>query len=227
MNVDVIIPALNEEGAIGPTVRGIPRALVRSVIVVDNGSTDATAAEAEAAGAIVVREPERGYGAACLRGIATLAPDCDVVVFLDGDASDDPSLIGALVAPIERGEADFVVGSRALGRAEPGSITPQQQVGNAIAAGWLRIRFGLRATDLGPFRAISRDALRRLEMRDRNYGWTVEMQIKAAKLGLRYREVPVPYRRRIGVSKVSGTVRGTIGASVKILGLLAWHDIRR
>lgn len=227
MNVDVIIPALDEELAIGPTVRAIPREFVRHVFVVDNGSRDATAARARDAGAIVIAEPRRGYGAACLAGIAALPRDNDVVVFLDGDASDDPRLVGELVEPIRRGEADLVVGSRTLGRAEAGSLTPQQRVGNAIAAGWLRHRFGLEATDLGPFRAIGREALARLDMRDTNYGWTVEMQIKAARRGLAYREIPVPYRRRIGTSKVSGTVRGTLGASTKILGMLAWHDLVR
>lgn len=227
MRLDVIIPALNEGPAIGKTVAGIPRAHVRDIIVVDNGSTDDTADRARDAGARVLHEPVRGYGAACLTGIAGLRADCDVIVFMDGDAADDPDLIGALVAPIRRGEADLVIGSRALGVAEPGAITPQQRLGNAIASTWLRIRFGQHATDLGPFRAIRRDALARLGMRDMNYGWTVEMQIKAAKAGLRYREIPVPYRKRIGTSKVSGTLRGTIGASVKILGLLAWHDLRR
>jgi glycosyltransferase involved in cell wall biosynthesis len=227
VNVDVIIPALDEAEAIAKTVRSIPRSEVRHVFVVDNGSRDGTAERAREAGALVVAEPRRGYGAACLRGIAALPADTDIVVFLDGDASDDPSLLAAIVAPIRSGEADLVVGSRTLGEAEPLALMPQQRAGNALASAWLRYRFGLAATDLGPFRAISREALNRLEMRDRNYGWTVEMQIKAATRGLRYREVPVPYRRRIGTSKVSGTVRGTLGASFKILGMLAWHDLNR
>jgi glycosyltransferase involved in cell wall biosynthesis len=227
LNIDVIIPALDEGPAIGKTVRSIPRDVVRHVFVVDNGSRDDTSDRAREAGARVLFEPERGYGAACLTGIRALPEDTDVIVFLDGDASDDPSLIEALVRPIREGKADLVVGSRSLGQAEPGAITPQQRFGNALASHWLRVRFGLDATDLGPFRAISRAALHKLAMRDRNYGWTVEMQIKAAKRGLRYVEIPVPYKRRIGRSKVSGTVRGTIGASVKILGLLALHDFSR
>jgi len=227
MSVAVIIPALNEGLAIGATVRGIPRDLVRDVIVVDNGSTDDTRERALDAGARVVREDRRGYGSACLAGIAALASDAEIVVFMDGDASDDPAMFEALVAPIRDGRADFVVGSRSLGNAEPGSITPQQVFGNAIASAWLRLRYGLPATDLGPFRAISRDALRSLDMRDPDYGWTVEMQIKAARKRLRYGEIAVPYRRRIGVSKVSGTVRGTILASVKIVGHLMWHDLVR
>lgn len=227
MNVSVIIPALDEEEAIGATVRGIPRAGIAEVIVVDNGSRDGTARVAADAGARVVVEPRRGYGAACLAGIAALAGDTDVIVFMDGDASDDPGSFDALLAPIRAGRADLVVGSRSLGVAEPGSLTPQQRFGNALASRWLRVRYGLEATDLGPFRAITRPALLRLGMRDTNYGWTVEMQIRAAKLGLRYAEVAVPYRRRIGTSKVSGTVRGTIGASVKIVGLLVLHDFVR
>lgn len=228
MRVDVIIPALNEARSIGEVVRALPRPLVRSVIVVDNGSTDGTAERARDAGAEVVVEPHRGYGSACLSGIRSLPPDTDVVVFLDADGSDDPSFLSHLVEPIVTGGADFVVGSRALGNAEPGALTVQQRVGNAVAARWLRLRFGLPATDLGPFRAIRRSCLEELSMADRNYGWTVEMQLKAARKGLRYTEVPVPYRRRReGASKVAGTVRGTLGATFKILGLLAWHDLVR
>lgn len=228
MRVDVIIPALNEARSIGEVVRALPRPLVRSVIVVDNGSTDGTAERARDAGAEVVVEPHRGYGSACLSGIRSLPPDTDVVVFLDADGSDDPSVLPRLVEPIVTGRADFVVGSRALGNAEPGALTVQQRVGNAVAARWLRLRFGLPATDLGPFRAIRRSCLEELSMADRNYGWTVEMQLKAARKGLRYTEVPVPYRRRReGASKVAGTVRGTLGATFKILGLLAWHDLVR
>jgi glycosyltransferase involved in cell wall biosynthesis len=228
MRVDVIIPALNEAPSVGEVVCALPRSLVRTVLVVDNGSTDGTATRAREAGAEVVLEPRRGYGSACLAGLRSLPPDTEVVVFLDADGSDDPSSLHRLLAPIEAGQADLVVGSRALGEAEPGALSVQQRVGNVVAAAYLRIRFGLPATDLGPFRAIRRTCLDELSMADRDYGWTVEMQLKAARKGLRYAEVPVRYRRRrAGTSKVAGTVRGTIGATVKILGLLAWHDLVR
>ena len=223
MEIDVVIPALDEERSIGRVVAAIPHPPVRQVIVVDNGSRDNTAQVAAAAGATVVSESARGYGSACLRGIAALAADCDVVVFLDADGSDDPTKLPRLVAPILAGRADIVIGSRARD-AQPGSLTLPQRVGNVIASGWLRRRFGLPATDLGPFRAIRRDSLRGLNMRDRDYGWTIEMQIKAAKSGLRYQEVAVPYRARVGKSKVSGTVSGVAGATYKIIGWLAYHD---
>ena len=226
VNVEVVIPALNEALSIGEVVRRIPRPLVRAVWVVDNGSTDRTGEVALAAGAQVLREERRGYGQACLTGIAALSPDCDIVVFLDADGSDAPEELTALVRPIAAGEADLVIGSRALGRAEEGSLTLQQRVGNRIAAAWLRKRFGQPATDLGPFRAIRRDSLDRLRMSDVDYGWTIQMQIAAARVGLRYTEVPVTYTRRVGKSKISGTVRGTLGAAVKIIGLLAWHDLK-
>ncbi|GIW42742.1 MAG: glycosyl hydrolase [Candidatus Binatia bacterium] len=228
MRVDVIIPALNEAESIGPVVRCIPRPPVRSVIVVDNGSTDGTAERAQQAGALVVREPRRGYGRACLAGIAALPTDTDVVVFLDGDGSDDPACLSRLLDPIIRNQADLVVGSRLLGRTEPGALTRVQKTGNQLAALWLRRRFGIGVTDLGPFRAIRRPALQALRMRDRGYGWTVEMQIKAARRGLRYQEVPVPYRpRRSGKSKVSGTFCGSFGAAFKIIAYLAWYDWMR
>jgi len=224
MHVDLIIPALNEELSIGDVVRAAKRPPVRQVIVADNGSSDATAQCAREAGAQVVFEPERGYGAACLRALAALPADTHIVVFADGDGSDDLDDIARLIAPIVDGTADFVIGSRALGKAEPGALTLPQRFGNAIAAQWLSRRFGVQTTDLGPFRAIRRDALDALNMRDRNYGWTVEMQIKAARQGLRYREIAVPYKNRIGKSKVSGTVRGVFGAGYKIIGLLAYYD---
>ncbi|MFW5926050.1 MAG: glycosyltransferase family 2 protein [Myxococcota bacterium] len=226
MHIDVVIPALDEAASIGGVVSAVLRqSPVRSVVVVDNGSSDGTAEVARSAGARVVAEPRRGYGAACLAGIAALPDDTDVVVFLDADASDDPSELPAVIAPILRDEADLVVGSRPLGRVERGALTLPQRVGNRIASTWLRRRFGMHATDLGPFRAIRASALAGLSMRDRDYGWTVEMQIKAARSGLRYAEVPVSYRRRIGRSKVSGTLRGVVGASTKILGLLASYDL--
>lgn len=225
MVVDVIIPALDEEASIAGVVSALDRRLVRDVIVVDNGSRDATASRAAAAGARVVSEPRRGYGQACLTGLASLAPDCGVVVFLDGDGSDSPGELESLVSPIFAGVADLVVGARRV--VEAGALTPQQRLGNFVAAEWLRRRYGLAATDLGPFRAIRHSALVALGMTDRTYGWTVEMQIRAARTGLRYLERPVTYRCRLGHSKISGTVRGTIGASVKILTLLARHDVLR
>lgn len=224
MIVDVVIPALNEEDAIGYVLDEIPRDLVRRIVVADNGSTDRTAAVARAHGALVVPAPRRGYGSACLAALATLHDDPpDVVVFLDGDRSDRAEQMERLLAPIARGEADFVVGSRALGERERGALTPQQRVGNHIACLALRIFYGARYTDLGPFRAIRYGTLVSLGMHDPDYGWTVEMQIKAARAGVPHAEVPVDYRRRIGESKVSGTLRGTIGASVKILSWLGRH----
>lgn len=226
--IDVIIPALDEERAVGEVVRGIPRTLVRDIIVVDNGSIDATAQVATEAGARVVREPRRGYGNACLAGIAALEPGCDIVVFLDADGSDDTSSMADLVQPIVDGHKDMMVGSRTRGEVEEGALSPQQRVGNRIASTWLRLRFQLATTDIGPFRAIRYRSLMNLNMADPNYGWTVEMQIKAAKTGLRYGEIPVAYFRRAdGESKVSGTLRGTLGASVKIIGWLAAHDFGR
>lgn len=222
MRVDVIIPALDEERAVGRVVASIDRRLVREVIVVDNGSRDATAARATEAGARVVHEPRRGYGQACLAGTAALQAGCDVVAFLDADGSDEPADLCRILEPILAGRADLVVGARQP--IETGALTVQQRVGNAVAARWLRHRYGLAATDLGPFRAIRFEALTGLNMRDRNYGWTVEMQIRAARAGLRYEEQVVTYRRRVGHSKISGTLRGTLGASAKILALLAWYD---
>ena len=224
MLIDVVIPALDEEEALPHVLAAIPEGAVRRVVVADNGSRDRTAEVARAAGAEVVREPRRGYGAACLKALAHLRRDPpDVVVFLDGDHSDHPEELPRLLAPIARGEADLVVGSRALGHAERGALTPQQRVGNAIACVALRLVYGARYTDLGPFRAIRWEALERLGMVDLDYGWTVEMQIKAARRRIAHTEVPVSYRRRIGVSKVSGTLRGTLGASRKILWVLARH----
>lgn len=226
MKVDVLIPALNEERAIGKVVAALVRQQVRRILVVDNGSHDRTAEVAEYAGARVVREIERGYGAACLRGLRELSYDPpDVVVFIDGDYSDHPEDLPTLLAPIARGEADLVVASRTLGERERGSLTPQQRVGNAVACALINQLYGTTYTDLGPFRAIRWQALRTLAMRDRNYGWTIEMQIRAAQESLRSLEVPTRYRRRIGESKVSGTVRGTLGASYKILYTIARHSL--
>lgn len=217
----VLIPALNEEGSVGRVVADIPEPFRSRVLVVDNGSTDATARVASEAGARVATESRRGYGAACLRGLAVLAEDPPgFVVFLDADYSDDPSEMTAVAAPILAGEADLVIGSRVLGRREPGALTPQARFGNALATWLIRKLFGARFTDLGPFRAVTWTALRHMAMADPGYGWTVEMQVKAAMLGLRAREVPVRYRKRIGRSKISGTVRGVVGAGTKILWII-------
>ncbi|MGB5809556.1 MAG: glycosyltransferase family 2 protein [Polyangiales bacterium] len=219
--VDVVIPALDEEGALPRVLGEIPRGWVRRVVVADNGSTDRTAEVARAGGAEVVTELERGYGAACLAALTHLADDPpDVVVFVDGDYSDHPAELPSLVQPIIDGDADMVIGSRVTGEREAGALSVQQQVGNAIACHALRILYDVQYTDLGPFRAIRWEILRSLDMRDRDFGWTVEMQIKAAKRGIRHREVPVSYRPRIGVSKISGTIRGSVRAGAKILWLL-------
>ncbi len=224
--VDVVIPALDEEEALGAVIGAIP-AGVRRVIVADNGSIDRTAAVASEAGAEVVREPERGYGAACLAALAHLEADPpDVVVFLDGDGSDDPSELDRLLGAMHRGAA-LVIGSRTRGDSERGSLTAPQRVGNALACRWIHWVYGERFSDLGPFRAIRWDALETLRMRDRNWGWTIEMQLAAARQGLRCAEVPVRYRnRRGGRSKVSGTVRGSVSAGAKILWLLARETVR-
>jgi glycosyltransferase involved in cell wall biosynthesis len=216
--VAVIIPALNEEAAIGGVVAAIP-AWVDDIVVVDNGSTDATAAIARDRGARVIREPQRGYGAACLAGLAALT-DPDIIVFMDGDGSDVPSEMALLVDPIIKNQADLVIGSRVLGAREPGALTPQARFGNWLACRLIHLFWGQRYTDLGPFRAIRRQALAGLDMQDRNYGWTVEMQVKAVRHGLRVAEAPVSYRRRIGASKISGTVRGVLGAGTKILYII-------
>jgi glycosyltransferase involved in cell wall biosynthesis len=220
-HVVVVIPAVDEEEAIGLVVREVP-ATVSEVVVVDNGSRDRTAEAARAAGARVVQETRRGYGQACLAGIAA-APEADVFVFLDGDHSDYPGQAVDVLAPILSGEADLVIGSRQLGHRERGSHPWHAILGTRACVGLMNLLIGTRATDLGPFRAISAVALRRLDMQDRNFGWTVEMQVKAARAGLRVREVPVDYRPRIGRSKVSGTVSGTLGAGAKILGTILRH----
>ena len=216
--VGVVIPALNEECAIGRVLADIP-AWVDQVVVADNGSHDATPDVARASGAVVVKEPERGYGAACQAGVAKL-DETDIVVFLDGDYSDDPSEMDRVVDPIARGEADLVIGSRVLGDAEPGALLPHQRYGNRLACSLMRLFWNTRHTDLGPFRAIRTTALRQLNMRDRAFGWTVEMQIKAARHGLAALDVPVSYARRIGTSKISGTLKGTVLASTTILGVI-------
>ncbi len=213
----LIIPALDEEPAIGQTLGRVPRDLYREIIVADNGSRDRTAEIARAHGATVVWEPERGYGAACLRAISALPDNIEAVVFMDADASDDPAEARLLLEPIYEGRADLVIGSRTLGHAEKGALEPHQVLGNRIATGIIHAFYGHRYTDLGPFRAIRAEALQRLAMRDRNYGWTIEMQIKALRHKMRIVEVPVSYRRRVGVSKISGNWRASIAAGVKIM----------
>lgn len=225
-NIAVVIPAHNEEAAIGRVLAAIPRCLVGQVIVVDNGSTDATASRARSMGATVVREERRGYGRACLAGIAALG-NPDIVVFLDGDFSDYPEEMPALIAPLLEGNADLVIGSRTLGKRQRGAILPQARLGNVLATRLIRGFFGVAFTDLGPFRAIRFDALNRLNMEDCDFGWTVEMQVKAARMGMRVAEVPVRYRRRIGDSKISGTIRGSIGAGCKILLTIFRHACSR
>ena len=216
MQVAIIIPARNEAEALGRVLAEIPRTLVHEIIVVDNGSTDGTASVARHGGARVVTEPIPGYGRACLAGLSALSPSVDVVIFLDGDHSDDATELPRLLAPIANGQADLIIGSR-VSRAESGSLTLQQRVGNRLAC-WLMYKcFGVRYTDLGPFRAIRRESLARLKMQDVTFGWTAEMQAKAARAGMRIAEVPVRYRRRIGRSKISGTLRGTICAGWAIV----------
>lgn len=220
----LIIPVLNEAAALPKVLASVPE-WVDHVIVADNGSSDNSAEIARSAGAIVVSEPRRGYGSACLKALAALPEGVGIVIFMDGDASDDSDQMIDLVSPLRAGEADFVLGSRVLGERERGALTPQQVFGNALACTLIRWIWGTRFTDLGPFRAIRRDALERLEMADRDYGWTVEMQVRAARQGLRCREIPARYKRRIGTSKVSGTIRGVIGAGTKILYVIAREAI--
>ncbi len=213
----LIIPALNEESSIGRVLEELPAGLYSQILVADNGSTDATAAVASTHGATVVHEPRRGYGSACLRAVESLDPAIEVVVFMDADSSDVPAQAIALVQPIVEDRADLVIGSRTLGAAEARSLAPHQRFGNWLATTLIHIFYRHRYTDLGPFRAIRTSSLRLLDMRDRDYGWTVEMQIKAIQKGLRILEVPVSYRKRIGKSKISGNVASSLAAGAKIL----------
>lgn len=220
--IDVIIPAFNEERPIGLVLAGIPRGLVREVVVCDNASTDGTAAAALRAGATVVSQPGKGYGNACLKGIEYLLQkpeneQPDIIVFIDGDYSDHPEEMPALVRPIMEEGYDLAIGSRTLGERERGAMTPQQIFGNWLATNLIKLFYGYRFTDLGPFRAIIFRKLLELNMQDKDFGWTVEMQVKAAKKKYKCTEVPVRYRKRVGLSKVSGTIRGTILAGYKIL----------
>jgi glycosyltransferase involved in cell wall biosynthesis len=215
VKVVAIIPALNEEGSIGQVVAGLPRDVVSQVIVVDNGSTDRTAEVARAAGAVVVSQPERGYGAACHAGLMASA-GADLMVFLDGDRSDVPEEALLILEPIFTRQADLVIGSRLSGRREKGAMPPHAMFGNWLASKVLRALYGVRITDLGSFRAIHRKALLELGMQERTFGWPVEMIAKAARRGYRIVEVPVSYRRRIGRSKVAGTVKGSLLAAYYI-----------
>ncbi len=224
MNISVIIPALNEEKSLGLVLKALGESFHR-IIVADNGSRDATAELARMAGATVVKEPRRGYGSACLKGMAALPEDTDIVLFLDGDFSDYPEEWPCLTEPIANGIADLVIGSRVRGKHEKGALLPVARFGNWLSTRLIAWIWGVHFTDLGPFRAIRWKALQELGMRDPDFGWTVEMQIKAAAAGLRCMEVPVSYRKRVGQSKVSGTVMGSVRAGIKILYLIfreAW-----
>ncbi len=215
--ISVIIPAYNEEKAISYVVRDIPKDLVDYIIVVDNGSKDDTVTKAKEAGAITVQEPKRGYGNACLKGISTLPADTDIVVFLDGDYSDYPEDMANIVSPIVEGKADLAIGSRLLGARESGALLFQAYVGNKLATFLIHLFWGFRFTDLGPFRAIRYKSLMQMDMKDKDFGWTVEMQIKAIMNNFRIVEVPVRYRKRIGQSKITGTIKGSVKAGIKII----------
>lgn len=224
VRVAVIIPAYNEQEAIGKVVEAIPRNVAKYVIVVNNNSTDRTKLvveqiEKRVPGTFVLDEIRKGYGWACLKGIdfAVQELNADVIVFMDGDFSDYPEEISIVLSPIINGDKDMVIGSRVLGKREKGSLTPQQVFGNWLATKMIRLFYGAKFTDLGPFRAITTDALQMLRMSDKTYGWTIEMQIKAVRQNLRFCEVPVNYKKRIGVSKVSGTIKGTFLAGIKII----------
>ena len=217
----LIIPALNEEESIGRAIAAVPRGLFDEIIVVDNGSLDATAEKASQAGARVLAEPRRGYGRACWTGIQSLAEGIETLVFMDADLSDDPQDAQRLVDALEKGPYDMVVGSRALGKADPGALEPWQRFGNWLATRVIGLLWGVHYTDLGPFRAIRMEALRKLDMRDRGFGWTVEMQARAAQLGMRTCEIPVRYRvRAYGGSKISGNLVGSFKAGITILQTL-------
>ncbi|MEM9361717.1 MAG: glycosyltransferase family 2 protein [Bacteroidota bacterium] len=227
-DIKVIIPAVNEGDSIAKVVEEIPNS-VSEIIVVNNGSTDNTAEKAEKAGATVLTENRKGYGYACLKGIEYVdgqSKEPYIIVFIDGDYSDYPEELDNIVAPILEKDMDFVVGARKKSLREPGSMTPQQVFGNQLATFLMRLFFRAKFTDLGPFRAIKYEKLKALEMEDKTYGWTVEMQLKVLRKKMSYIEVPVRYKQRIGVSKVSGTVKGTIFAGVKILGWIFKYSLK-
>lgn len=223
MIVDVIIPAFNEESSIALVLADIPKTLVRHVVVVNNNSSDQTAAVAVDNGAMLAEEKEKGYGAACLKGIEKIKsfyPLADVIVFIDADYSDHPEEIPLLLAPIQANEADFVLGSRALGKRDKGSMMSQQIFGNMLAVFLLKKIYSSKFTDLGPMRAIRTSTLLELGMKDRNFGWTVEMQVKVLRMGIPYMEIPVSYRKRVGVSKITGTIKGSLMAGYKIISTI-------
>ena len=227
--IEVIIPAYNEAASIAQVVNAVP-SFVSKVIVIDNASTDGTGKVAELAGATVIAQPKPGYGNACLMGLAHLAAQKippDIVVFMDGDYSDHAEDMGALLQPILEDDIDFVVGARVAALREKNSMTPQQLWGNKLATFLMRIMHGSNFTDLGPFRAIKYDKLLLLEMSDTTYGWTVEMQLKALRRNLSYKEVPVRYRARIGHSKISGTLKGTVLAGIKIIGWIFKYSLQK
>jgi glycosyltransferase involved in cell wall biosynthesis len=214
--VALVIPVIDEAKSIGAVVAAVPRKTVDEIIVVDGGSRDDTVAVARAAGAHVIVEPRSGYGAACLAGTHAAAPDCSVVAFMDGDGSDDPDDLTRIVAPIVVGEADFVIGSRVRGPREPGSLGVHQLLAGRVAGLLNQLLYGVRYTDMGPLRAIRRDALEALQMQERAYGWNLEMQMRAARAGLRILELPVRHRNRAGgTSKVAGSIKGSLRAT--------WH----
>lgn len=221
MRIVVVIPALNEERSLPHVLAELPQSLVDEVFVVDNGSEDRTPEVARECGATVIYEPRAGYGQACLTGIAAMeANPPDIVVFVDGDYSDRPSELPALLEPVLADKADLVIGSRVLGNRERGALAPHARWGNWLATTMIRLLYGYRFTDLGPFRVIRYQTLQQLAMCDRDYGWTAEMQAKAARAGVRAVEVPVSYHRRIGVSKITGTLKGTVLAGWKILSTI-------
>lgn len=224
--IRVLIPALDEEASIGFVLQALPKE-IKEVIVIDNGSGDNTAEIARSLGATVVSELERGYGAACLKGIATLSQNTDIVVFMDADFSDFPEELAHLIEPIIADEADLVIGSRVLGRAEKGALLPVARFGNWLATTLVQWGWGFKYSDLGPFRAIGYRSLLSLKMQDRDFGWTIEMQVKALNHKLRVREMPVSYRKRIGISKISGTVLGSWKAGKKILYIIGREWIRK
>jgi len=226
--ISVVVAALNEEEAIGHVIGSIPRDIANEIVVVDNGSTDRTAEVASAAGARVIHEPQRGYGRAYRAGLGAISPNSRIVVFLDGDGSDCPEMMSTLVQPIIEGTHDFVIGSRTRGRRERGSMNPHQVFAGYMVGFFLSLLYGVRSTDMGPFRAIRREALENLQLREETYGWPLEMQMKAARSGLRILEVPVDYRRRAGgESKIAGTVLGSIKAASRILFTLARIAVQR
>lgn len=226
--VSVIIAALNEEAAIAHVINSVPKDLADEIVAVDNGSKDRTAEVARAAGARVVKESIPGYGRAFRAGLSSVSPKCEIVVFLDGDGSDCPEMMDRLVTPIMEGKSDFVIGSRTRGNREAGSMNFHQVLAGYVIGFMLRILYGVRSTDMGPFRAIRRDTLERLKLREETYGWPLEMQMRAARARVRTLEVPIDYRRRAGgQSKIAGTVRGSILAATRILLTLARIAIQR